>query len=825
MALAQHPPRRHRPPYSSSSPMYAIPHFGRASDVIAEARASLKYPTRPFTPAPNKRDREKGLIWNEGNNVDETDCLRFIAGRRTVPITPQSPHRPLASPLPRRLEPICSAERLHAATPTDSQEDAGDEAGDYPSNKLSVDDATESIQYFPTPTMTPTPPMDSRSSSRPETASPPRSKFDKNQQWTSIIDKLRALTSQGSSNLLERFLEVCSAMTAAHWLRHGQDKTQERRQREHVMREIIKWMDTAGEPEVAIAGCKIVLNVGMITRHDRVLANACKLLFKLSKTERNDAFFADYQVSDCLVDFISRYLSGLRPPKTLFGPRCALLTYAIATLRNISPGDLNAKAVVTAGCVRTLGRTMKMIMELDLRHRPDDQFLQAIHLLIQTTAALRNLITSQEHYICFLQSVSKGDPETVVETLVRLLHPDIGLHDSPEIMLNVCRILSKLSLNPDFLPYLGGSQNIDAFLHLLVKYQADKPLLVRICFILGNLTTTLSTDHAHLRSGIPDLVALLGMYISVEVGTDSEEEEEDGGYRGRETEEVLIKLIRLLANIAIDPVGGQRIVEMIEIEALVDLLGHKPVSDHEELVLNIVGAVANFSFYGGDNNYVVSRKVEIAKHMINLLLHNNPEAVVEALRVLANLSHYSDVRSVMAAQRGTEILTVLLDHAHRSVLYQTCGVLINVVSASTPTGGGPDIHRSIITQNDGIEKLVECMEGALVNDDYGLAAVAGKALHNICDSSLRPTSDHDSMMRLESLIGDILDTTDSFMNDTAIEEFPQLQEVAERLETEVLHTNREEMGGSGDIQVEDWEINVGDEEHTLCEKAPQRGLN
>ncbi|KND01582.1 uncharacterized protein SPPG_03380 [Spizellomyces punctatus DAOM BR117] len=732
MALAQHSPRRHRSPYSSSSPMYTIPHFGRASDVIAEARASLKHPTRPFTPAPNKRDREKGLIWNEGNNIDEADYRRFIAGRRTVPIAHQSPHRPLASPLPRRLEPICSADRLHAATATESQDDADDEAGYYPSNKLSVDHASESIQYFPTPAMTPIPPMDSPSSSRPETASPPRSKIDEDQHWTCIIDKLRALTSQGSSNLLERFLEVCSAMSAAHWLRHGQDKTQERRQREYVMREIIKWMDTAGEPEVAIAGCKIVLN---ITRHDRVLANACKLLFKLSKTERNDAFFADYQVSDGLVDFISRYLSGLRPPKTLFGPRCALLTYAIATLRNISHGDQNGKAVVTAGGVRALGRAMKMITELDLRHRPDDQFMQAIHLLIQTTAALRNLISSQEHYICFLQIVSKGDSQTVVEILVRLLHPDVGLHDSPEIMLSVCRILSKLSLNPDFLPYLGGSQNIDAFLHLLVKYQADKhnlqPLLVRICFILGNLTTTLSTDHAHLRSGISDLVALLGMYISVEVGTDSEEEEEYGAYQGKETEEVLIKLIRLLANIAIDPVGGQRIVEMIEIEALVDLLGHKPVTDHEELVLNIVGALANFSFYQEVNNYVISRKVEIAKYMINLLLHNNPEAVVEALRILANLSHYSDVRSVMAKQRGTEILTILLDHANRSVLYQTCGVLINVVSPSTTPGGGSCIHRSIITQNDGVEKLVECMEDALAKDDYDLAAVAEKALHNI----------------------------------------------------------------------------------------------
>src|SRR5690348_5278146 len=69
--------------------------------------------------------------------------------------------------------------------------------------------------------------------------------------------------------------------------------------------------------------------------------------------------------------------------------------------------------------------------------------------------------------------------------------------------------------------------------------------------------------------------------------------------------------------------------------------------------------------------------------MIKFLLQPNPEMVVEASRVLANLSRDPDVRLLMVQKRGTEMLTILLDHTDRDVVLQVCGCLMNLGSGTS----------------------------------------------------------------------------------------------------------------------------------------------
>ncbi|KAJ3155755.1 Armadillo repeat-containing protein 2 [Geranomyces michiganensis] len=521
----------------------------------------------------------------------------------------------------------------------------------------------------------------------------------------------------------------------------------------------------------------------------------------LSDIEKREALLK-YNLLACiesLMGFIAE-LGGKTPPcaKQYMVSLCPLLTHAAGILKNLAHSDANAKVIASLDAAKYLARTIATVLSLDVRSLADENFLAAVQLLTQITGALRNLLTTSSVTESFLQPISYGkDSELVVEVLMRALHVKSGLCDSVDVVSNICRTLCKLSLEPRCLPYLGGPENVHSFLEILLKYQTEKQnpqaLIVRICFILGNLTTSLSAEHIYLRAGIPDLVSLLGVYLSVELGGESDEEVDQSSHAAeasaRENEEVLIKLIRLLANIAIDPGAGETLVQMVELEELVYLFACKPIADHEELVLNIVGAFANFTFYDFERNCLLGMRLDIAKGMITLLLNPNAETVVEAGRVLANLSRHADVRQLLAERRGTEVLTVLLDHLDRNVVYQATGCLMNLLLSGSPsTGSGPpDPHAFIILQNDGMKKLTDVMCEASQEEDFELATIAGKALHNLCSSSYRRMITSSDFDQFQSLVTGILDSEADYLNaDDVSDNKLELLDVAERLDTVLL---------------------------------------
>ncbi|KAJ3136808.1 Armadillo repeat-containing protein 2 [Geranomyces variabilis] len=631
-----------------------------------------------------------------------------------------------------------------------------------------------------------------------------------------------------SSLLAQRVDSFRNNLKAEGWLRSGGSKQQDRMRRERVMQDIIRWMDGAPNADVAIAGCSIVLK---LSKSEKVLRHTCKLLFKLSLNEDNDSVFPKYHAFESLVDFI-RELGGKTPPctKQFMASLCPLLTHAAGTIKNLTHSDANARAIAELHASKYLARMIATVLNIDMRSLSDDSFLSALQLLTQITEALRNLLTTSSATTLFLQPIFDGkESELVVEILMRTLQPKSGLCDSVDVVSNICRTLSKLSLEPRCLPYLGGPENIHSFLEILLKYQSEKKnpqsLIVRICFILGNLTTSLSADHVYLRAGIADLVSLLSVYLSVELGGESDEDVDQTSdvavVGARDNEEVLIKLIRLLANIAIDPEAGETLVQMVELEELVQLFACKSIAEHEELVLNIVGAFANFTFYDFEQNCLLGMRLEIAKGMVSLLLNLNAETVVEAGRVLANLSRHADVRRLMAERRGTEVLTVLLDHLDRNVIYQASGCLTNLLLCGSPTTGSgpPDPHAFIILQNDGMKKLINVMYEACQDEDLELAAIAAKALHNLCSSSYRRMMTPDDIDQLQSLVAEILDSGADCVDASDISDNKlELLEVADSLDTALLRMykdNGTSRGAGADraagspVELEEWDCERG----------------
>eukprot|EP00439_Symbiodinium_sp_Y106_P069083 s88_g11.t2 len=140
----------------------------------------------------------------------------------------------------------------------------------------------------------------------------------------------------------------------------------------------------------------------------------------------------------------------------------------------------------------------------------------------------------------------------------------------------------------------------------------------------------------------------------------------------QDVEEVLVKLVRLLANIAISPDAGATLAaSSAVVDPLLDMLGAKRISDSEDLVLNVVAAVTNLLFWDVPSNMLFQEESKqlLCRLFRPLLLESyNVEALVETARALGNLSRHADARKCMVSLRLDEILAILLDHDDRDLV-------------------------------------------------------------------------------------------------------------------------------------------------------------
>jgi len=195
---------------------------------------------------------------------------------------------------------------------------------------------------------------------------------------------------------------------------------------------------------------------------------------------------------------------------------------------------------------------------------------------------------------------------------------------------------------------------IRSCVRLLETYPANLSLVLRTCFILGNLTTT-SDECRVLILEIPGAIELtLDMLERLcdrsfedesasaprpgpepepesEVEPEPESEPVDSAARHSQVDETLVKLIRLVANLAINGEIGLMISQDRRCMLLVSVLERKPITLHEELVLNAVSAITNLSFYHQPLNAVLQHET-VAALLVPLLLHDNHEAKLECAR-------------------------------------------------------------------------------------------------------------------------------------------------------------------------------------------------
>jgi hypothetical protein len=192
-------------------------------------------------------------------------------------------------------------------------------------------------------------------------------------------------------------------------------------------------------------------------------------------------------------------------------------------------------------------------------------------------------------------------------------------------------------------------------------------------------------------------------------------------------------------------------------QSLLDLLTICDSSvEHEEMLLNVVAALTNLTFYScqyidlklseGDSaesgvatatntatHKFVARLdrtlIAIAQRVADGLFHENSEIVLETARVFGNLTRRSSVVQLLFRKRIDEALLLLLTHINTDVISAVAGVFVNISAYAE--------GRMLLLQRDDpyFVPHVSGMLRKLTMKDIPIAILLSQILYNVITSA------------------------------------------------------------------------------------------
>ncbi|KAI1897608.1 hypothetical protein AGOR_G00085020 [Albula goreensis] len=508
---------------------------------------------------------------------------------------------------------------------------------------------------------------------------------------------------------------LCSVCERLHLVLEEGDLLGRRcKRRAALLRTLFQLIDM-GSDRLNLQLAKLILALS-VSRNN--LLNICKLIFKISRSENNDSLFQNNSITDSL-------LSVLHSEDVLSVGEAVL--YCMGTFKFLSGNRSLLSQLVSKGCVHTL---LQLTGRLTQSAAPGHaHFTVSGHILVQLTATLRNLADLPESRPEFLSS--RGLPELCVV---------LQQHSSDkDICTNIARIFSKLSTYNECCTTLANIPGCyGLFLELLRRHQKKQDLVVRIVFTLGNLTAKNNDAREQLWAEDGALDTLLGLFLSYHQmdtapsasGTPwtpqgpagTAEGQLQGHRQPSDVEDVLIKLIRVFANLSISPTVGSALASNSQcVELLLKVLEHKAIDNCEELVINAAAAINNLSFYPEESSEVRAKELPIAHLMLKLLLSSNMDGMLEATRVFGNLSQSKVVRDFMLKHKVHQFVVTLLDSKNPDVCFSACGVLINLTIDKD--------KRAALREEGAFQKLLDCLRD-FGPGDWQLASLVCQTLWN-----------------------------------------------------------------------------------------------
>nr|XP_005551594.2 armadillo repeat-containing protein 2 isoform X3 [Macaca fascicularis] len=445
---------------------------------------------------------------------------------------------------------------------------------------------------------------------------------------TRIVPILRELEKE------ENIETVCAACTQLHHaLEEGNMLGNKFKRRSILLKTLCKLVDV-GSDLLSLKLAKIILALKVSRKN---LLNVCKLIFKISRNEKNDSLIQNDSILESLLEVLRS--EDLETNMEAF-------LYCMGSIKFISgnPGFLN-------------------------------------------------------------EMISKG----AVEILINLINQ---INENTE-KCGTC------------LPNSG---------HLLVQ-----DLVVRVVFILGNLTAKNNQAREQFskeKGSIQTLLSLFQTFHQLDLHSQKPAGQRGEQHRAQrppsEAEDVLIKLTRVLANIAIHPgVGPVLAANPGIVGLLLTTLEYKSLDDCEELVINATATINNLSYYQVKNSIIQDKKLYIAELLLKLLVSNNMDGILEAVRVFGNLSQDRDVCDFIVQNNVHRFMMALLDAQHQDICFSACGVLLNLTVDKD--------KRVILKEGGGIKKLVDCLRD-FGPTDWQLACLVCKTLWNFSENITNASS-------------------------------------------------------------------------------------
>uniref|UniRef100_A0A8B9QMD0 Armadillo repeat containing 2 n=1 Tax=Apteryx owenii TaxID=8824 RepID=A0A8B9QMD0_APTOW len=502
---------------------------------------------------------------------------------------------------------------------------------------------------------------------------------------------------------------LCLACTKLHQALNEGNMFGKRFKRKSVLlKTLYKLVDLDSDP-LCLKLAKIILSMKV---NGKNLLSVCKLAFKICRNEKNDYIIQNDRFLDCLLEVLRT--------EDLQKNNEALL-YCMGAVKFMSGNAVLLNEMVNKRAVEMLLQLMKQINNIK---ENDTHFSNLGHLLVQLTATLRNLADLPQ---ARCQLICNG---AVPELCVAL---EQHMNDM-DVCTYIVRIFSKLSSYNDFCAALADcSRCYVLFLALLNKHQKKQDLVVRIVFILGNLTANNNQAREQFfkeKGSVNTLISLFQTYHKLDLNAEKwnhgRGEEKKNQKHPSEAEDVLIKLIRVLANLSIHPsVGAALAAAHHVVELLVRVLEYKSIDDCEELVINAAATINNLSYYKVRSSAVEDKKLHIAEMLLKLLMSNSMDGVVEAVRVFGNLSQYHEICDFIIQKKIYKFMIALLDAKNQDVCFSACGVLLNLTVDKN--------KRALLKEGGGIGKLVDCLQD-FGPADWQLACLICKTLWNYSEN-------------------------------------------------------------------------------------------
>ncbi|KFQ39374.1 Armadillo repeat-containing protein 2, partial [Mesitornis unicolor] len=508
------------------------------------------------------------------------------------------------------------------------------------------------------------------------------------------------------------------------------------KRRSVLLKTLYKLVDVGSDP-LCLKLAKIILAMKVDGKN---LLAVCKLAFKICRNEKNDCIIQNDRLLDCLLEVLRT--------EDLQKNNEAVL-YCMGAIKLMSGNAVLLNEMVNKGAIEMLLQLMKQINNIK---ENDTYFSNLGHLLVQLTATLRNLAKFPPARCQLLGSGAASELCVALEQHM----------NDRDVCIYIIRIFSKLSSYDDFCVALADcSRCYILFLALLNKHQKQQDLVIRIVFILGNLTEKNNQAREQFfkeKGSVNTLISLFQTYHELDLNAQKcyrEREGEDDNHpkHPSEAEDVLIKLIRVLANLSIHPsVGAALAAAHRVVESLVAVLEYKSADDCEELVINAATTINNLSYYKVKSSAVQEKKFHIAEMLLKLLMSNSMDGVVEAVRVFGNLSQDHEICDFIIQKKIYKFIIALLDAKNQDACFSACGVLLNLTVEKN--------RRALLMEEGGIGKLVDCLQD-FGPADWQLACLICKTLWNYSEDITSAAScfgeDTDTLLGLlTSLLGEIL---------------------------------------------------------------------